>query len=132
VIEVVTTVLLLGGALFMVVGALGVLRLPDLFTRMQAAAKVGTLGVTLIMIAVAVHFSRMGVTTTSVLVIAFFFLTNPVAAHVIGRAAYFRGVPLWERSVMDELREQFPALEEDVAGTSGEEGDERDERDMAG
>jgi multicomponent Na+:H+ antiporter subunit G len=81
------------GSLFMLLAAVGVLRLPDLFTRMQASTKSSTLGVACILLAVAVHFGRLGVTTQAVLVVAFFFLTTPVAAHMIARAAYVSGVP---------------------------------------
>jgi multicomponent Na+:H+ antiporter subunit G len=58
---------------------------------------------------VAVHFQELGVTTRAVLVIAFFFLTAPVGAHVIARAAYAVGVPLWEGTITDELRDRRPA-----------------------
>ena len=105
--ELITIAFLLIGAIFMFLAALGILKMPDLFTRMQAVTKASTLGITFLIMAVAVHFADLGITTRAVLVIVFFFLTTPVAAHVIGRAAYFEGVPLWENTIMDDLRERY-------------------------
>jgi multicomponent Na+:H+ antiporter subunit G len=83
--------------------------MPDVFTRLQAATKASTLGVGCIITALALHFETTGITIRALLVVAFFFLTAPVAAHVIGRAAYFVGVPLWEGTIIDELRGRYHA-----------------------
>ena len=102
------TIALMGtGAIFMLLATIGLLRLPDLFTRMHAATKTATLGVSCMLLAVAVYFGELGITTRAVLIIVFFFLTAPVAAHFIARAAYCVGVPLWEQSVIDELRGRY-------------------------
>src|SRR5690554_1915589 len=74
-------VLLVIGSLFMLLAAIGVLRLPDIFIRLQAATKASTLGVGCLLLGVAIHFDHLGVATRAVLVIGFFFLTAPVAAH---------------------------------------------------
>src|SRR5688500_3757919 len=100
----VSAVLLVVGALFMLLAGLGVLRLPDLFMRLQAATKASTLGVGCMLIGLAVHFQDLTVTTRAVLVIAFVFPTAPVGAHMVGRAGYAVGVPLWEGTITDELR----------------------------
>ncbi len=107
--ELAVSLLLIVGGLFTLLAAVGVLRMPDLFTRMQAAAKAGTLGVGCLLIAVLVHFHQLGETTHALLVVAFLFLTAPVAAHMICRAAYFVGVPKWEGTVVDELEERLKA-----------------------
>ena len=99
-------VLLLAGGAFMVVAALGVVRLPDLFCRMQAAAKTGTAGAGLLLLGTAVYFEDMQVATRALSVVAFLFLTAPVAAHLLARAGYSLGVPLFETHT-DELRERF-------------------------
>jgi multicomponent Na+:H+ antiporter subunit G len=96
--------LLIFGAAWMLIAALGVLRMPDLFSRMQASAKAGTLGIGVLVLSVAIHFGDLQVSGHAVLIIAFFFLTAPVAAHMIARAAYLIGVPLWEGTRRDELR----------------------------
>ncbi len=105
--ELVSALLLLIGATFMLLAAVGVARMPDLLTRMQTATKASTLGIGCLLLAVAVHFSQLSIITRALATIAFVFLTAPVAAHMIGRAAYFVGVPLWEGTVCDELRGRY-------------------------
>jgi len=92
------------GGLLSLVAAVGVIRLPDLFTRMHAATKTGTVGVASISIAMMLHFNNITVTSRGILVIAFFLLTAPVAAHMIGRAAYHSGVSLWILTRIDEWK----------------------------
>jgi multicomponent Na+:H+ antiporter subunit G len=99
--------LLVIGALFLLTASIGVLRMPDLFTRMQTATKAATLGISCVLLAVAIYMNDFGVAIRAVLTIAFFFLTAPVAAHMIGRAAYFIGVPLWQGTIADELRGHY-------------------------
>ena len=112
--ELITSALLLFGGFMMFVSALGLLRFPDLFTRMHAAAKTGTVGIIALVIAVAVHFQQFDVTVLAILIVAFFFLTAPIATQLIGRAAYQSGVPLWERTVCDEYKD--PARAANQAG----------------
>jgi multicomponent Na+:H+ antiporter subunit G len=85
---------LLVGAAFMFVAALGVVRLPDLYTRMQAATKAAAVGVGAIMGAIALSLDSVPVTVRAGLVAVFLLLTAPVAAHAIARSAHSRGVPL--------------------------------------
>ncbi len=98
-----TAALVLAGGMFGFVAAVGMLRLPDMITRMHASTKAGTLGGGLIMVAVAIHFAEIGITLRAAAAILFLLLTAPVAAHVIGRAAYRGGIRLWERTWVDEL-----------------------------
>ena len=81
------TVLLLGAA-FCLVAAIGVVRLPDLFTRMHAASKAGAVGGGLILLAVALLSFDTAVALRAVLGIVFLLLTTPVAAHLLARASY--------------------------------------------
>jgi multicomponent Na+:H+ antiporter subunit G len=108
--EVISAILLFVGAAFLLLAALGVVRMPDLFSRMQAASKASALGISCMLLAVAVHFEDLGVTTRSIATIVFFILTTPVTAHMIARAAYFIGVPLWEGTIIDELRGRYNPL----------------------
>lgn len=105
--EAISSILLLSGCAFLFLAALGILRMPDLFTRMQAGTKASTLGVALALMGLAVHFQRLDIWTLASAGIAFFLLTAPVAAHMISRAAYFVGVPLWERTIVDELQGRY-------------------------
>lgn len=95
------------GAFLMFIAALGVARMPDLFTRMHSSTKSATLGVGLIMLGAAFHFGEIGMTMRAMAIIVFLFLTAPVAAHMLGRAAYFAGVPLWEGTLSDALRGHY-------------------------
>lgn len=106
--------LIIAGVAFSVLAAVGVLRMPDFYMRLQATTKSATLGVSCLAFAAAVQFSDSAVTTKALLVIAFLFLTAPVAAHVIGRAAYSAGVPMWEGTLFDEWREQIQNLPQNV------------------
>ena len=101
--DLIAAVLVLAGGLFVFFAALGVLRMPDVLIRMHASTKAGTLGCGLILLAVAVGFGEGGVITRAIAGIIFLMLTAPVAAHMIGRAAYRTGVPLWHGTVIDEL-----------------------------
>jgi multicomponent Na+:H+ antiporter subunit G len=105
--EVISVALLLIGSLFLLLAAIGVTRMPDLFTRIQVATKASTLGVGCMLLALAVYSHDFGITIRALLVIAFFFMTAPVAAHMIGRTAYFVGVPLWEGTIVDELQGHY-------------------------
>jgi len=110
-IQIATSLMMLLGGAFCLLGAVGMLRMPDLFTRLQAATKTGTLGVGFVMLAAAVHFQDLGVSVRAILVIIFLFLSAPIAAHVIARAAYFVNVPLWDATVVDELDDALKARE---------------------
>jgi multicomponent Na+:H+ antiporter subunit G len=105
--DLIAAVLLLIGASFLLLAGVGMLRMPDVFSRMQAATKASTLGVACVLVAVAVHFNDWGITMRALAASVFFLLTAPVSAHLIGRASYFLGVPLWEGTVIDELRGRY-------------------------
>mgnify|MGYP001409785449 CR=1 FL=1 len=96
--------ILLGcGTFFSLVAAIGVVRMPDIYMRLSAASKASTLGTSFIVAAVALFFDNAMVSGKVVAIIAFTMLTAPVAAHMLGRAAYFSGEPLWKESIRDEL-----------------------------
>mgnify|MGYP006264602275 CR=1 FL=1 len=95
---------LLSGALMSLVASLGCLRLPDLYTRMHAATKSGTVGIMGIVIAMMIQLDDASVIFRGILVILFFLLTAPVAAHMIGRSAYRSGIALWDKSSIDEYK----------------------------
>ncbi|KPJ97566.1 MAG: hypothetical protein AMS20_16925 [Gemmatimonas sp. SG8_28] len=91
------------GAFFVGVAALGVLRMPDLFTRMHAATKAGTLGAGLLLLGAALVLRDPWVAVRAVLTVAFLALTIPVASHLVARAAYrTRSAPLWSATILDE------------------------------
>ena len=89
-------ILLLLGTGFMLVASIGLLRMPDLYTRMHAVTKAGTLGVGCILLSAAVAFGDLSVATRSVVALLFVLFTAPVSAHLLGRAGYLGGVPMWD------------------------------------
>ncbi len=105
--DILVMALMLGGAFFMALAGLGLLRMPDLFLRMSSTAKAGTLGAGMILLGAAIHFNNFSIATRAVAIIIFLLLTAPVAAHMIGRAAYFDGVPLWKGTVQDDLHGHY-------------------------
>ncbi|MFK7858538.1 MAG: monovalent cation/H(+) antiporter subunit G [Granulosicoccus sp.] len=98
---IVSILIVLGGG-FAAIAGIGLVRLPDVLIRMHASTKAGTLGVGLIVLGVSVHFATSLVITKALLIIIFLLLTAPVGAHLVGRAAYRRGLPLWDRTLMDD------------------------------
>jgi len=94
-LEIAIVLLLAGGTFFATVGAVGVLRLPDFYTRAHATSKSDTLGVVLSLGAVALVFDATTVTVKTVLLLLFMFLTTPTATHAIARAAYDQGTDPW-------------------------------------
>ncbi|WP_070399616.1 monovalent cation/H(+) antiporter subunit G [Hydrogenophaga sp. PML113] len=100
--------LLLGGALLCLLAALGVLRLPDFFMRMHAATKAGVAGSGLVLLGVAALQGDTATWVKAALAVLFLLLTTPVAGHLIGRAGYVSGVPLWRGTREDALRGVLP------------------------
>ncbi|MAZ78099.1 MAG: Na+/H+ antiporter subunit G [Legionellaceae bacterium] len=99
--------LMLVGSIFAFIASLGLLRFPDLLLRMHAATKAGTMGAGLILIALMLHFFSAIVFVKAILAILLIFITVPIGAHMIARAAYFINVPLWKGTICDELREHY-------------------------
>lgn len=106
--DVVSAVLLLSGALLCLVGALGLVRLPDLPARLQATTKPQTLGLLLVLVGVAVRLEFES-SSTLVLVMLFQILTAPVISQVVGRSAYRSGAIDRDSLVVDDLAERMAA-----------------------
>lgn len=98
--------LLIIGAAFSLVAAIGIVRLPDVYSRMHAASKAGTLGSGVALIALALHTPDAAVVTRALAGFIFLLLTAPIAAHLLAKAAYAARYPLWEHSVRDEMQDQ--------------------------
>ena len=102
-LEFIAELLLLAGALFMLIAALGALRMPDLLTRMHATTKSGVFGAGLMLLGVAFFYMDASVTARVLAIVGFITLTSPVAAHAIGRAGYHTGSKMWEGTLKDDL-----------------------------
>ena len=105
--DVLIAVPLLLGTFLMVVTCVGLLRFPDVYCRMHAAGKAGTLGVSFLILAAVVYFAPGGVSTPvrGLLAIVFQFLTTPAATHLLARAAYVAEYPRSDRTAIDELHQ---------------------------
>jgi len=89
------------GALFDLFGCVGLVRLPDIYNRLQAATKCVTLGTCLILLGGMLVAGRGDMAAKCLLCGAFVLITSPTAAHALARGAYHSGAPLWEGSVID-------------------------------
>lgn len=100
-------IMFLLGSIFMLLTSFGIIRLPDVYNRSHAATKAGTLGIMSILTGAFVYFWVVeGVVSAKLILgIIFVLVTMPVGGHLVGRAAYRTNVPLWEKSVQDDLRE---------------------------
>ena len=94
----------MAGSGFALLAAVGVLRMPDVFTRMQASTKASTLGIGCLLAGSALHLGDFASFIRAGSILAFLLLTTPVAAHVIARASYLAEVPLWKGTVLDERK----------------------------
>ena len=97
--------LIIIGAAFVLVASIGLLRLPDLYTRMHSASKAGTLGSCVMLIALAVLAGDLSVSLRALAGVGFFLLTAPISAHLLAKAAHAAGHRLWEGSVRDDIGE---------------------------
>ncbi|HOH98518.1 MAG TPA: monovalent cation/H(+) antiporter subunit G [Candidatus Cloacimonadota bacterium] len=89
------------GSFLLLLGGLGVLRMPDVYNRMQAGTKATSLGSMLVLIGVGlIHPSWL---PRLILLILFILFTNPIGSHAMSRAAHRLGIKLTNRSVRDEL-----------------------------
>lgn len=109
-------ILIILGALLSLVTTIGVLRLPDTYTRSHAASKSATLGIMFILTGALLFFwvEKGYISARLVLGIVFIFITSPVAGHLISRAAYYTNVPLWEKTVQDDLRMKKEASQHQI------------------
>ena len=96
-----TCILLIAGTLWIFVACVGLLRLPDLLCRSHAMGKAMTLGITLILLAVALQLGAEKAGLKVMLAILFQFLTIPVAGHLISLLAYRKNMPRWRHRPMD-------------------------------
>lgn len=103
ILDLLVSALLLFGVLLALLAALGLQQFPDVFARMHAATKPATLGLLLICLSAAIALADAAATAKLGLVVLLQFVTAPVAAHLVGRAAYRTGTELSEKTAVDEL-----------------------------
>lgn len=102
-VDIVVGLMIVVGAAFSLAAAIGINRLPDVYSRMHAASKAGTLGSGVILLALALHADDAATVMRAVAGFVFLLLTAPIAAHLLAKASYEAGYRLWDKSVKDEL-----------------------------
>ena len=102
-LELIGSLAVLAGAFFHFSAGLGMARMPDAYTRMQAGTKASTLGSALVL--GGIGFLHPDWTLKLLIVIYFVLMTNPVSSHALARAAYRTGVPMTPQTSVDALRE---------------------------
>lgn len=104
-VALVVAVMLVAGGIFTLLAAVGIVRLPDVYTRMHAASKAGTVGSGLMLVAAGIHSLDVAIFMRALAGFVFFVLTAPIAAHLVARAAHKAGYRLTRLTVLDEMRD---------------------------
>ncbi|MEX2214096.1 MAG: monovalent cation/H(+) antiporter subunit G [Phycisphaeraceae bacterium] len=118
IIEILASITMLLGALLILASGIGLVRLPDVFCRMHAVGKAGTLGIVMMITGTILFFlpSDWSVLFRGLLAIFFQFLTTPAATHLLARAAYLSDYPVSDRTAVDELKTYLPSRPDDLIG----------------
>jgi len=104
-IDIIANIFIIIGITFDLFGCIGLVRMPDIYNRLQASTKCVTLGTCGILLGVLVKFGFSAAGVKSLLCIIFILLTSPVAAHALARGAHKAGVKLWNKSVCDQYKD---------------------------
>ena len=94
------------GVMFDLLGCIGMVRLPDVYNRLQAGTKCVTLGVCLILIGTVVMADTTPMRLKALLCVLFILITSPTAAHALAHAAHESGIKLWGKSVVDQFEKE--------------------------
>jgi multicomponent Na+:H+ antiporter subunit G len=103
--EIIGYILIMIGIFFNISGCIGLVRLPDVYNRLQASTKCVTLGTILLLVGVALISDVAALNAKAIICAVFILITSPTAAHAIAKGAYASGVKLWENSVVDKYGE---------------------------
>ncbi len=105
IIEIIGAVVTLFGSMFLFLGALGLVRMPDVYNRIQAGTKATTLGAMLSLLGIGIiHLDWYG---KILVLIVFVLVSNPISSHVLAGAAHHIGIPLSKRSVIDKMNKKL-------------------------
>lgn len=102
----ISTILIAIGVLFNLFGCIGLIRLPDVYNRLQSATKTVTLGTWSILIGILVKYGFVEIGIKALVTIPILFFVSTVAAHALVRGSYIFGIPLGKRSVKDDYKEE--------------------------
>ncbi|MBI9060510.1 MAG: monovalent cation/H(+) antiporter subunit G [Marinilabiliaceae bacterium] len=114
--ETFTILFLVTGVLFNFFGCIGLLRLPDVYNRLQSATKCVTLGTCSILLAVLIHYGFITIGIKALLAIPLLFFSATVAAHALVRGAYLFGVQMTDKTVVDDYKEVAQSIKKETGG----------------
>ncbi len=100
-----STIFISVGVLFNLFGCIGLIRLPDVYNRLQSATKCVTLGTCSILVGVLIHFGLIDAGVKALIAIPLLFFSATVAAHALVRGAYHAGIKLGDKSVKDDYKD---------------------------
>ena len=103
--EIISLILICIGILFNLLGCIGLIRLPDVYNRLQSATKCVTLGTCSILLGVLFHFGFVEVGIKALIAIPLLFFSATVAAHALVKGAYIFGIKLGDKSVKDDYKD---------------------------
>ena len=101
----ISTILIIVGVLFSLFGCIGLIRLPDVYNRLQSATKCGTLGTCSILVGALFHFGWTEAGIKALIAIPLLFFGATIAAHALARGAYHFGIKLGDKSVRDDYKD---------------------------
>ena len=104
--DMISTIIIAIGVLFNIFGCIGLIRLPDVYNRLQSATKCVTLGTCSILLGVLIKYGFIAIGVKSLVAIPLLFFAATVSAHALVRSAYIAGIPLGKKSVKDDYKEE--------------------------
>lgn len=114
--EVFTILFFVVGVVFNLLGCIGLLRLPDVYNRLQSATKCVTLGTCSLLLAVLIHYGFISIGIKALLAIPLLFFSATVAAHALVRGAYLFGVKMTDKTVIDDYKEIAQSFKKEPGG----------------
>jgi multicomponent Na+:H+ antiporter subunit G len=115
------------GAIFAILAAVGLIRMPDTYLRISVTTKAATLGVGLLIGCAAIYFQELAITSEVLAIIIFIFLTAPIGGHLLARTAYFTDCNLDSRTHIDDLKNKYDKKTHGLSSKETKEETELDE-----
>lgn len=112
-LEIVCSVLVVSGTLFMLIAGIGILRLPDFYIRNSAVTKAATLGAFLILLGIGIYLNSLVIFIEILAIIYFILLISPTAAHIIARASLRNRTPFWHKTNLKSMDNPPTTKDED-------------------
>ncbi len=95
--EIIVVIMFLIGSIFMFLGALGLMRMPDLYNRLQAGTKATTLGIIFTILGLGIYYPE--IIFKAILIVLFILMSNPVSSSTLARSAYKKGIKYYEKTI---------------------------------